>query len=717
MNKYLFFPITLLFICMEVNAEAPFIEPVIDQDANQGEQYTFQPVERPGGMAYWTKTFGPDDVSVNPVIGTVSWDIPSGMPSESFHIGVKASNNDGEYEETWIVTVGGGSVFYVGPDEALTTLKQGMAAMSSGDTLVMRNGEWDHSNQDNTIPGNEKKGQALPSGSASAFTTLMAEDPSKVIMDANNEETLISLWGATKHPDFELDNNGWATPTDYIAIKGLVLLNSRSEAIRINNSKYIKLINLGIGPSANGTGALANVYIYRSQYVLIEGMYVWGHGRYKIQFKNSSESIVRRSVARIDNYNGGEPIGGYISYCSKNILFQNNILVDSDHPEYWGDHQEIINAFGVPATNCEAYPEFNEFKRNLALNAHMGLMNTDARQNDNATLWEDLVGWDLKPARHNGGTGGVVPILSGVGATTTNKMTLGEVNTEGNYLVYSRDKFSDINNSIFYRIGWNGTAVVDNGDLIREGSSGDISLDFNNIFGFLGDFSDGSGSPVVNNTIEVDPEFRYITMLPRDSSLQLAGKDGARIGAQLMLMLGRSGSFYGESGYDAETTIPMWPLPIEAAAHSHFKQFTFAGTDRNGGTAGIQGERGFAVEGETLSNYVWSYLGETVPPFKVTALAGHNQVRLYWLASADMEQSTLKEYNVYLLKADGDKVLQKTVPKDVYFVDVKALNNGSSYEFIVTAVRNDGNESDYGYSVSVTPEIKPRPLAPILSIE
>jgi hypothetical protein len=717
MNKYLLFPITLFLMCMEVNAEAPFIEPVIDQTANQGEEYIFQPIKRSAGQVYWTKTFGPDDVAVNPVKGSVSWNIPSGMPSESFHIGVKASNGDGEYEETWIVTVGGGSVFYVGPNEALTTIKQGMEAMSSGDTLVMRNGEWDHSSQDNTIPGNEKKGQALPSGSAAGFTTLMAEDPSKVIMDANNEETLISLWGATKHPDFELDNNGWSTDTNYIAIKGLVLLNSRTEAIRINYSKYIKLINLGIGPSANGTGSLANVYVYRSQYVLIEGMYVWGHGRYKIQFKNSSESIVRRSVARIDNYNGGEPIGGYISYCSKNILFQNNILVDSDHSEYWGNHLEIINAFGVPATNCEAYPEYNEFKRNLALNAHMGLMNTDARQNNNPTLWEDLVGWDLKPAKHNGGSGGVVPILSGVGPTTTNKMTLGEVNTEGNYLVYSRNKFSDINNSIFYRVGWNGAAVVDQGDLVREGDGGDISLDFNNIIGFLGDLSDGLGSPDVTNTIEVDPEFRYITMLPRVSSLHTAGKSGGRIGAQLMTMLGRSGSFYGEPGYDDETSIPMWPFPIETSAHSHFKQFTFTGTDRDGGTAGILGARGFAVEGETLSNYVWSYLGETVPPFNVTALAGQNQVRLYWQASAETQQANLKEYRVYLLDSNGDKILKATISADNNFVDVKDLNNGSSYEFIVTAVRDDDNESDYGYSVSVTPEIKSRPVAPILTVD
>jgi len=381
----------------------PKIIPVSDQRAMQGTVYTYQPVLKTTSQVNWTKTYGPDAVTVNAIDGTVTWIIPSNLPAESFHIGIKANNAAGEYEESWIVTVGDGQVIYIGPHEEFITLKTGMKEMVSGDTLIMRNGYWDHNALANTIPGNAYKTQTLPGGSELAFTTLMAEDPGQVIIDGKDEAITIRLFGSTKHPDFELNNNGWSGSSDYVAIKGLVLVNSSNAALRVDYANHVKIIDVGMGPSGNFTTGNSNVYIYRSQNVLIEGMYAWGHGRYKVIFQQSSNGVVRRSVARIDNYFGGKPIGGYISYCSKNILFQNNILIDSDHSNYWGNHTEIISAYGVPATNCYDYPEFNEFKRNLALNIHLGLMNTDARSNPNPSLWQDLVGWDIKPARHHGG--------------------------------------------------------------------------------------------------------------------------------------------------------------------------------------------------------------------------------------------------------------------------------------------------------------------------
>ncbi len=706
----------LFFISSYSYSNTPILLAIPDQKTEQGENYEYQPGLQQKKQALWVKTYGPDGVSVNPITGLVSWNIPESLPSESFHIGVKASNESGEDEEVWVLTVGNNNVVYLGQDESYKTLKSAMAAINSGDTIIMRNGLWGHNNKNNTIPGNESKLQTLPAGTDSAFTTLIAEDPGQVIINGENQATLISLWGATKHPDWPLDNNGSTTQTNYIAIKGLVLLNSKTEAIRINNSKYIKLINIGVGPSASSYGTYANLYIYKSQYVLIEGLYAWGHGRYKVQFKNSSEGIVRRSVARIDNYNGGEPIGGYISYCSRNILFQNNILVDSDQSEYWGDHQEIINAFGVPATNCQSYPEYNEFKRSIALNVHMGLMNTDARDNNNPTLWEDVIGWDLEPARHYGGEGSITPVLSGVGATKTNRMTLGELNTEGNYIMYSREKDSDIYNSIFYRIGWNGQEVVRQADLVRQGSGGMVELDFNNIFGFYGEMSDGTRSPSITNSLEIDPAIKYVPLLPRDSELRTAGQSNGRIGAEVMTLLGASGTFYGELGYDDETNIPMWPFPGEDVIHQHLSDFSFLGTDRNGGSAGINGARGFAVNGQTLSNYVWAYLGNTVPPMNVKSINGNNQVKLMWQASAPIEQSNISSYKIYDI-SNGSKILKGAVDSNVLSYTVGGLENAKDYVFAVTAVDINENESDYSYAVESYPVYKSRPNPPVLTID
>lgn len=715
--------LSIIFVLMclssKVLSSAPIIVSIPDQKILQGSVYEYQPSLQAGQQALWVKTFGPDDITVNPIKGLISWNIPEDMPSESFHIGVKASNSDGEYEETWIVTVGNGEVRYIGPNDDVKTLKDGLSLTEPGDTLVMRNGTWLHNDQKNTIPGSEFKGQYLKGGDESRYTTLMAEDPGKVVIDGQNEERVISIFGSTKHPDHDASGSSFSGNTNYIAIKGLVLRNSSNESLKVEYSNHVKLINLGIGQSAKGKDSYANVYIFRSQYVLIEGMYVWGHGRYKIQFKDSTEGIVRRSVVRIDDYDGDEPLGAFISYCSKNIVFQNNILVDADQSQYWLDHYELTNAFGVAATNCYDYPLGNVFKRSLSLNTHMGLMKADVRNTEETTLWENLVGWDMKPDRQAGGTGGGVPLLSGVANSDTNKVTIGDVLLDGgdgaDFYMYSREQDSIVQNSIFYHFGWNGTTNEDRGDMVRNFDT-DVTFTNNNLVGFTGGMKHQGSQLNEADTMDIAPEYQYITMLPRNSVLRTKANDGGRMGAELLTMLGQSGTYYGESGFDAETDIPMWPFPIEDLAHKHMAEFTQTGADRNGAFTGINGERGYAIEGQTLTNYVWGYLGATVPPFSLNAISGNEQIKLMWKASAPLEQAQLESYKIYDI-TNNKKELLTTVPANSRSYTVTGLENLIEYELVVTAVRGDGNESDYAYSVKSTPVVKPRPKAPILSIE
>ena len=66
----------------------------------------------------WKKSYGPDDLSVNSVTGEVTWDIPSDLASESFHVGVMVIDHDGnKHEDTWVLTVGSGDIVYVGSGE------------------------------------------------------------------------------------------------------------------------------------------------------------------------------------------------------------------------------------------------------------------------------------------------------------------------------------------------------------------------------------------------------------------------------------------------------------------------------------------------------------------------------------------------------------------------------------------------------------------------
>lgn len=700
-------------------ASVPEITSIPDQHIQQGQIYLYQPELTTHQDVLWAKTFGPDDIDVDPSKGTVSWSIPANLPDESFHIGVKAINSEGAHEETWILTVGDGNVVYIGPAEAITTLKDGMAAIEPGDTLVMRNGHWSHDETNNTIPGHGNKFQFLEGGDETQYTTLIAEDPGQVIIDGDHAVRTIHVFGSYPHPDWSTGTgSSFDGNTSYFAIKGLVLINSAYEALKIEYSHHVKLVDIGIGPSAKGESSYANVYIYQSRYVLIEGLYAWGHGRYKIQFQRSSEGVVRRSIVRIDDYDGNRPLGGYLSYCSRNITYQNNIMVDSDQSNYWMNHYEITNAFGVAATDCYDWPRGIEFKRSLSINTHMGLMKADVRNTDEIVLWENIVGWDMKPDRQAGGTGGGVPILSGVANTNTNKVTIGDVLLNGgdgaDFYLYSRIKDSIVQNSIFYRLGWDGQDITDRGEMVRN-SATRFQFANNNVHGFIGGME--QASPIEETgTMNHDPEFKYVTMLPRDSQLRTLANDGGRMGAEVMTLLGQSGTHYGDDGFDIETHLPMWPLPIEEIAHQHMSAFRLSGVDRNGEEPGITGERGFALPGETLTNYIWSYLGNPPPPFNVSAIPQNQQVKLMWEPPAEISQEDITGFNIYQL-IGHHRELKASVEADAFSATVTGLNNNENYEFVVTSVKQENNESDYGYAVTSTPAPGLRPNAPVLTIQ
>ena len=720
----------LLLLSVQSFAAAPNIVAINDQAIMQGNEYSFQPQLVQDQVVNWVKTYGPDEVTVNPITGRVSWNVPADLPDESFHIGVKAINSEGYDADVWIVTVGDGNVLYIGPNEDITTLKDGMAAISAGDTLVMKNGHWEHLDRDNTIPGSSgNKFQTLPGGDEEKYTTLIAEDPGQVILDGNSEVVTINIFGSYNHPDHPPSQSSFTGNTNYIAIKGLVLKNSIKEALRVDHSHHVKLINIGIGPSDTGhNGHLANVYIHKTKYVLIEGMYAWGHGRYKIQYKFSSEGIVRRSLVRIDDYAGALPLGGYISYCSRNILFQNNIMLDSDQSNYWLDHYELTNAFGVAATNCYDYPLGNVFKRSLSLNTHMGLMKADVRNTPEVTLWEDLVGWDMKPDGQGGGQTGAVPLLSGVAVTQSNNITIGDVLLKGtsgsDFYFYSRDGGvsgaplalpSIVQDSILYGLGWNGSEVVDRGELVRNtGFLSTFSLTNNNIYGFVGDIIQNTSDVTETNTSYINPAYKYITMLPRDSQLRTMAQDGGVMGANIMTMIGKSGTVYGEDGYDDETYLPMWPFPNQEIAQQHMQAFSYSGVDRNGESPGITGDRGFAVAEQTLTNYVWGYLGETVPPFNVKATAGNERALITWEPAALVEQNIIDKYRVYQKHNNIWTAVGETDGSTFNFV-VTELENNQRYDFMVKAIDISGNESDYAYATSVTPVNGVKPTAPVLS--
>ena len=104
---------------------------------------------------------------------------------------------------------------------------------------------------------------------------------------------------------------------------------------------------------------------------------------------------------------------------------------------------------------------------------------------------------------------------------------------------------------------------------------------------------------------------KYITRIEAGSNLAGLGESGSNIGATLSNLVGTPGTLWGETGYNTDTGVSMWPFPNEDLIKTKMAAYT-------GGE--IDGARGFCSDtanprtdtGEvTLTSYIWEYLGNT----------------------------------------------------------------------------------------------------------
>jgi len=78
-----------------------------------------------------------------------------------------------------------------------------------------------------------------------------------------------------------------------------------------------------------------------------------------------------------------------------------------------------------------------------------------------------------------------------------------------------------------------------------------------------------------------------------------------------MKMVGAPGTLWGDPGYDVEQSTSMWPFPYENSIKAKMAAYS---------ATGISGQRGFcagnSLDGspQTLTKYIWEYLGNQIPP-------------------------------------------------------------------------------------------------------
>lgn len=676
---------------------SPEVEPIPEQffDHKSGEGLLYSPTisnfDNLNGLIHWVKDYGPDDVTVHPETGVVQWLPNAAMPSESFHIGLKVSAKSTTTYLSMIVHAGVTKVLYVGPGQEYTNIKAGLKAMESGETLVVLDG--DYEGQSNYVGLSDAGAvQHPPNGTATAFTTIMAKHPSKAVF---------------KNGAYVRLNGKW--PVSYVAFKGFFVEDGQMAAVGYGENKeesderhhHLKFIRNGV---QGDTRPPFNAF--RSDDILFENNYAYGGGRYKFASYQAENIVWRRNVARYDRGPvHDEPKGTYSVYTTMNGYISNNLAIDGDNPDFVVTG-ELAGEFTTPTTSG---PTRAQFHRNIQLNSAFLFGNLDDQAGDSDVELKDIISWDVKPASR---------YVMTWGSAWFDHMTMGEIEPRGfadQFFNGYHNNTRGITNSILHNFS-NGDMFYSLRKEVEHETVGRLveryGVDTVNISNFTGDLEVYNTD--IANVSELDPvqsagnpegSLRYLLRAEAETNMTAKGLDGGDLGANVMTLLGRSGTMHGEPGFDEETNIPMWPFPMEEIIKQKFSEYEYTGSTYSGhytnrevtGEGTLLGARGFAVEGQSLTNYIWGYLGAVVPPFNVTATKVANTLVLQWDASPNFNKNVIG-FKVYRMTDSGKQlVLDDTEKLGVY---IEEGVNSEGLEYIVTAYSAD-EESSYGYVKSL----------------
>jgi hypothetical protein len=500
-------------------------------------------------------------------------------------------------------------------ETAAHTIHQGINSMSGGDVLIIRDGIY-------TGSANMMYGVSIPSGTAGNYTVVKAETDFNVTID--NESV------SSRKP--------FSQNTNYLEVHGILFGRAGDSAgghALITSGDNVKFFRVGAYDASPVVGNTQDMpptfYISKSSNVLIEECYSYGWGRYQFSAYMSNHVIFRRSIARQDGWLYGKG-SCFQNYGSKDVEYQNCIAIDFDEPRHWHSGTgSQWGGFGLNSVSERVY-----WRGCIVVN----IRNTQgvAVGGDQKYLNKDNMGWRI------GGSistpfslDNCVIVHANTGFLAYNDLHISNCTFVNIFddpkTDYSRDGdvfwsasgASTVKNSLFVNIedsaayaltgssGYN--AYFNNGNNYEKCSpqANDISSENGNEENVLWSMENPSGG------------LKYPIRIEPGSNLSGKGDNGADIGANIVKMYGKSGTFYGEPGYNVLTETDLWPFPNEDKIRDKMRVYQKwdpndnidPGNPSNPATY-VNGKRGFCADGMTLTSYVFGMLGNSsdgsVPP-------------------------------------------------------------------------------------------------------
>ena len=560
-----------------------------------------------------------------------------------------------------------------------------MAAMSPNDTLLVANGDW-RKNDRMCITADKMPQDGLNGG----YTRIAAETD----------------WGV-KLPNIHIETD---KPHGFIEFRGFVFDNRFIRngvthfVYNMHHTKFIRCGFLAHGLKGNnhcmGFGNSDWNDRSKNSYNLMEECIAWGSGRYMLISWNGEKTIFRRCLVRHD-YNDAPQIFNFRAYACDDTIYQNCISIDSDRIEYYAKPLNIesggfwvgdqYGANGNVVAGCISI-------KDIQLPYYIS-----GKEGKGENVVKDSIALDV--------TVPGVPTLSAfvlksntnviasnlLGIKALNKSQDGFYGKKGGTLAVTDSILRDIGN---VGLRANQTSNINHylaGQCVPTEQDKGLAKLKAMIFCW------GSGST------DYDPlknGLRYPVRVEPDTPLASAGQNGSRCGPEILKKIGVSGTLYGEPGWNEITNENLWPFPNEGKIRDLMRETV----------DGVSGIYGFCANGQTLTNYIWAYLGNTVPPFNVSIIPGNGMVTLKWDPPAEITMDSIIGFNIYRLIGGTKTLANKTVAGNSnYSKIISDLKNGSPYEFAVTAIDTVKGESGLSYKVLATPGKSGKPTVPASS--
>jgi len=481
------------------------------------------------------------------------------------------------------------------------TITYGLSQIVGGDTLIVGDGSY------------AEKVSTIPSGSVGAYTTLIAENLGGV---------------TTGGPTVVGGANSVAlnVGSSYVVVDGLRVRGGGPDnadglrnCIWVRNCNHVKILrccafdqyahgndagSITVGQD-NGLLDDGSDSTYPTNYILFEDCWAWGYARYKFIAYEAKRVIFRRCVARHDYMDPSDGFGMqcalFAPYSSIDVIFENCIGIDSGRIDdtnggmygvIFGDNHDPTVAKGQKFLGCVF---LNYDGRRSVWDPHV-----KASQH----LYENCVWWHCR--------GGYVGDLWGAdpGTVLLNHCTFGDIyGTDGTYETQGQGQGT----SGGFTTDFPTASFLTKNSLLYDcntfGIADQMHSDYNHFY--LNGANYGHGvygipdpSAGANDTSGAVTPTYICRIESGDTACKGTASDSGDRGANVVYRYGVDGTLWGETGYGTLTATVLWPFPNEALIRADMR--TYDGPI-------VDGTRGFCASGETLTHYIWNYLGNGVP--------------------------------------------------------------------------------------------------------